>query len=87
MEYAPIVIFAFNRFEALKACIDSLLSNSEVSESDLIVFVDGAREGRGGEKKKVEDVREFVNNITGFKSLTYQFSNINKGLANSIIDA
>ena len=86
MEYAPIVVFAFNRLDVLKACIDSLLSNSEVSESDLIVYVDGPREGRGGEKKMVDDVREFVKNIIGFKSLTYQFSNINKGLANSIID-
>lgn len=48
MEYAPIVVFAFNRLDVLKACIDSLLSNSEVSESDLIVYVDGPREGRGG---------------------------------------
>lgn len=86
MEYAPIVVFAFNRLEALKACIDSLLSNSEASESDLIVYVDGPRKGRGGEKKMVDDVREFVKNIIGFKSLTYHFSDINKGLANSIID-
>lgn len=86
MEYAPIVVFAFNRLEALKACIYSLLCNSEASESDLIVFVDGSREGKDGEKKKVEDVRAFVKNITGFKSLAYQFSDINKGLATSIID-
>lgn len=86
MNYSPIVIFAFNRLSSLKACVDSLLSNLEASESDLIVFVDGPREGKEGEKKKVENVREFVKNITGFKSLTYQFSDINKGLATSIID-
>lgn len=86
MEYAPIVVFAFNRIKVLNACIDSLLSNSEAGESDLIVYVDGPREGKDGEKKKVENVREFVKNITGFKSLTYQFSDNNKGLAASIID-
>ena len=86
MEYAPIVVFAFNRLESLKACIYSLLCNSEACESDLIVFVDGSREGKDEEKKKVEDVRTFVKKIAGFKSLTYRFSNINKGLAASIID-
>lgn len=52
MEYAPIVVFAYNRLEALKACIDSLLSNSEAAESDLIVYVDGPERGERGREKE-----------------------------------
>lgn len=84
MKYAPIVIFAFNRLESLKACVVALLNNSEAAESDLIVFVDGARDHKLGEEEKVQNVRNFVKTITGFKSLTYHFSEKNKGLAPSV---
>ena len=83
--YAPIVLFAFNRLEPLKACLASLLNNSEAAETDLIVFVDGPRTTKEGEADKVEAVREFVNGITGFKTLETHFSEGNKGLGPSII--
>lgn len=83
--YAPIVVFAFNRLEPLKRCVASLLANSEAAESDLIVFVDGARPNKEGEEEKVETVREYVKTITGFKSLAYHFSDVNKKLGPSII--
>lgn len=85
MAYAPIVVFGFNRPDALKNTIVSLLNNEEAKFSDLFVFVDGPREGRVGEKEKVKEVREYVKSITGFKSLHYTFSENNKGLADSII--
>lgn len=47
--------------------------------------MDGPREGKVGEKEKVEVVREYVKSITGFKSLHYTFAENNKGLADSII--
>ncbi len=84
-QYAPIVIFAFNRLEPLKACIPALQANTEAVESDLVVFVDGPRPNKDGEKEKVEAVREYVKTITGFKSLTYHFSEKNKKLGPSII--
>lgn len=85
MAYAPIVVFGFNRPDALKNTIASLLNNEEAKFSDLFVFVDGPREGKMGEKEKVKEVREYVKSITGFKSLHYTFSEKNKGLADSII--
>jgi len=81
---APIIIFAFNRLKPLKACVAALLANTEAAESDLIVYVDGPRENKEGEAEKVDAVRQFVRTITGFKSLTYHFSNENKGLAPSV---
>ena len=83
--YAPIVLFAFNRLEPLKACVASLLQNSEAAESDLIVFVDGARSNKEGEVEKVEAVRLFVNGIKGFKSIETHFSEQNRGLGPSLI--
>ena len=83
--YAPIVVFAFNRLEPLKRCVASLLQNSEAAESDLIVFVDGPRTTKEGEAEKVKAVREYVKTITGFKSVTYHFSEKNRGLGPSLI--
>lgn len=83
--YAPIVLFAFNRLEPLKRCVASLATNSEAAYTDLIVFVDGPRENKEGEAEKVEAVREYVKSISGFKSLTYHFSETNKKLGPSII--
>lgn len=86
MTYAPIVVFGFNRPDALRNTIASLLKNKEAKYSDLYVFVDGPRKEKVGEVLKVEEVRDIVKNITGFKSLHYSFSEVNKGLANSIIE-
>lgn len=85
LEYAPIVVFAFNRLEPLKACIASLQVNNESKDSDLFVFVDGPRQHKEGEMEKVQNVRDFVKKINGFKSLTYRFTEKNMGLAKSII--
>lgn len=83
--YAPIVVFAFNRLDSLKRTVASLLSNEESKESDLYVFVDGARSGNPAEFEAVREVQEFVKSISGFKSLNYEFSPQNKGLGPSVI--
>lgn len=83
--YAPIIIFAFNRLDSLKATVASLLMNEEAGESDLFVYVDGARKYKLGEQEKVQAVQEFVKSISGFKSIKYFFSEQNKGLGTSII--
>lgn len=83
--YAPIIIFAFNRLDSLKATIASLLENEESGKSDLFIYVDGARNNKIGEKEKVQAVQEFVKSISGFKSIKYFFSEQNNGLGTSII--
>lgn len=52
------MVFGFNRPDALKNTIASLLRNKEAQDSDLFVFVEGPREGKAGEKEKVEEVRD-----------------------------
>lgn len=85
MQYAPIIIFAFNRLDTIKSCVEALRKNQESKDSDLYVYVDGARANVNGEEAKVARVREFAKTITGFKNITLKFSDSNKGLAKSII--
>ena len=85
MQYAPIILFAFNRLESLKATVASVLRNSEAAESDLYVFVDGVRSNKRGELEKVREVQEYVKTISGFNSVNYTFAKHNKGLGPSII--
>lgn len=82
---SPIIVFAFCRCTSLQKTIESLKANSESENSDLYIFVDGARPYKVDEKEKVENVRQYVSQITGFKSLHYTFSETNKGLGASII--
>lgn len=85
IQYSPVIVFAFNRVNPLKACIAALQENSESLNSDLIVYVDGPRADKEGEDEKVKAVWEYVKGITGFKSLTFHFSEKNLGLGPSVI--
>lgn len=85
-QYAPIILFAFNRLEALKATMESLLRNEECKDSVLYVFVDGPRLEKQEEAEIVKRVCSYVRGITGFKKLYYEFSQQNKGLSKSIIE-
>lgn len=82
---APIILFAFNRLEPLKATVQSLLRNDEAADSPLYIFVDGPRAHHEGEAEKVAAVRKFAEQVTGFKSVNCQFSESNQGLGPSII--
>lgn len=82
---SPIIVFAFNRVDTLQNTIESLKKNKEAKDSELFVFVDGPRLNKDGEKEQVLAVQEYVKTITGFKNISYKFSETNKGLAQSII--
>lgn len=82
---APIILFAFNRLDAIKRTVESLLMNSEAADSELFVFVDGTREHVVADKEKVAAVQEYVKTIQGFKQTTYTFAEKNKGLGASLI--
>lgn len=84
MKLAPIVIFTFNRFDHTKKTLSALAKNELACQSELYIFSDGARNLE--EKTKVDEVREYLEKIEGFKKVTLIKSENNKGLAKSVID-
>jgi hypothetical protein len=80
---APIALFVYNRLDHTLQTIASLQKNILAEKSDLYVFSDGAKSEEG--EKKVKVVREYIKNISGFKSLSIIERSSNFGLANSII--
>ena len=82
---APIILFAFNRLEAVMRTVESWLQNSEAADSELFVFVDGPRDHVPTDRDKVGAVQEYVKTIQGFKQVTCTFAEKNKGLGASVI--
>jgi hypothetical protein len=83
-ELAPIVIFVYNRLEHTKDTISALQKNSLATESHLIIYSDAA--SRASEKPKVKEVRDYLSNISGFKSVHIHEAIKNIGCDNSIIN-
>lgn len=81
---APICLFVYQRLEETKETIRCLSRNDLANESDLYIFSDGPKDAKSA--AKVDEVREFVRSVSGFKSVTVVESETNKGLAASIID-
>lgn len=81
---APIALFVYARPEHVRRTVESLLRNSEAANSDLIVFSDVAR--TSDKEKAVRQVREYVDGIEGFRSLTIHHRPENYGLAKSITE-
>jgi len=80
---SPIVLFTYNRLEHTRRTVESLLKNPQAGESELIIYADAAR--TPDMALQVEEVRAYINNITGFRSVTIHTRAHNFGLAKSII--
>jgi hypothetical protein len=81
---APICLFVFNRLDHTRRTLESLVKNDLAIQSDLFIFSDGAR--NPAEQVKIEALRSYLKNITGFKSVSLIPREKNLGLAKSIID-
>ena len=81
--YAPVVLFVYNRLELTKRTVAALQRNVLAAETDLIVFSDAAKAPK--DEFKVT-VRAFISSLTGFRSVSVHWRDVNFGLANSIID-
>ncbi|WP_457747005.1 glycosyltransferase [Sulfurimonas sp.] len=77
----PIIIFTYRRIP--KELIQSLLKNSLAKDSELYIFSDGSKNKY--DYNDIVQVRNFLKGINGFKNITLIESEVNKGLANSII--
>lgn len=82
--FAPIVLFVYNRVSHTRETVESLQKNILADQSDLFIFSDASKSKMQSEA--VNEVREYIHQIDGFKSITIIERPINLGLANSIID-
>ncbi len=80
---APIALFVYNRPQHTERTVKFLKQNEFAAESRLFIFSDGAK--TPADEEKVNEVREFINTIDGFKSVEIIASKTNLGLANSVI--
>lgn len=81
---APIVFFTFSRLEQTIQTVQALLQNPLAQYSDIYIYSDAGRNEQ--EIAKVQQVRDYLDSITGFKSISIMKQEKNKGLSNSIID-
>lgn len=84
MNYAPILLFAYNRLNHTKRCLESLQQNSLSQESELFIYADAAQTDEQDEA--VKQVREYLHTVRGFKQITVIERTENWGLARNIID-
>ena len=80
---APVVLFVYNRAEHTLKTIAALKANDLALQTDLFVYADGARSP--AHQPSVDAVRECIADIKGFKSVTVNVSQSNRGLTDSIV--
>ena len=87
MKLAPVILFTFNRPEHTKKTLQALVLNKLADQTILYIFSDGGRDKRDEENVKL--VREYIKEIKDlnyFLSVHVFESDINKGLAKSVIE-
>ena len=81
---APIILFVYNRLTHTSRVVKALLANEQASSSDLFIYSDAPKTEQT--KKDVEEIRSYLRDIRGFKSITIVERETNLGLAKNIID-
>ncbi|MBR5060980.1 MAG: glycosyltransferase [Prevotella sp.] len=84
MILAPILLFVYNRPDHVKRGVESLLANDLAKDSELYIFSDAAKDLEA--QPSVDEVRQFIHSIHGFKEIHYVERTENWGLARNIID-
>lgn len=66
-QLSPIALFVYNRLDNTQATVEHLLANPLASDSILYVFSDGGKDDASW--KKVQEVRDYLHTIKGFKEI------------------
>lgn len=80
--FAPIALFVYNRISHSRLTIEALAKNVLASESDLVIFSDAPKSA--AHMDAVSEVRRYIRDVEGFKSITLIEREENFGLARSI---
>jgi hypothetical protein len=79
---APIALFVYNRLDHTTETVEALKKNILASESDLFIYSDAGETAL--KQEAVDEVRKYIKNISGFKSVQIIYQEKNKGLSASI---
>ncbi|MCY6412413.1 glycosyltransferase [Acinetobacter sp. VNH17] len=80
---SPIVIFTYNRPWHTRQTVEALQKNELAQQSDLIIYSDAPKDSMVTDE--VQQVRDYLKTISGFKSIRIFEKEENWGLAKSII--
>ncbi|MDY0321742.1 MAG: glycosyltransferase [Arcobacteraceae bacterium] len=80
---ASIVLFTYNRLWHTQQMLEALQKNELAEDSELFIFSDGGKDEESW--GKVNEVRQYLKTISGFKNITIIEQEKNLGLADSII--
>lgn len=80
---APIALFAYNRPDHFRRTVEALAGNDEAKESDLVIYSDAPKTPE--QTPRVQQVRDYIRTIKGFRSVRVIERSENLGLARSII--
>lgn len=83
MNLAPVCLFVYNRLNETSLTVANLKANTLAVNTELFIFSDGP--SSEDDIESVQSVRDFITTISGFQSVNVFNSEINKGLATSII--
>ncbi|SOE23313.1 Glycosyl transferase family 2 [Spirosomataceae bacterium TFI 002] len=79
----PVLLFCYNRKSHTEATINALLANKGAKDVELYIYSDGAKSE--SDLVKVVELRAYIHSIVGFKKIVIKESDVNRGLASSII--
>jgi len=83
-ELAPIVLFVYNRLNHTHQTIEALKQNTLAQESELYIYSDGPK--NEDIRNQIQQLREYLKTINGFRKVILIERDTNWGLASSIID-
>lgn len=83
VNWAPIVLFTYDRPDHARRTIEALAANEGARESDLFVYSDGPK--TADREESVQAVRDYLGSVTGFNSVAVIERDQNMGLAGSVL--
>jgi len=83
-DLAPIILFVYNRPSHTKKTIEALKNNTLANQSILYIFSDGSKYHE--HERAVNEVRNYIRNINGFRDIIIRQRTENYGLAKSVIE-
>lgn len=80
MELAPIGVCTYSRLNHLIKTVDALKANTLAQQSEIYIFSDGPRPG---DEAKVQELRDYLKTITGFKKVHLRLQPTNNMFENT----